>query len=104
MTPFHVVLDQRRHGRKSESRLGDVISRVGLNLLSELFALLRGRLLPHYPHLLKVKPKYRPFRAGDVRHSEADIKKAKRLLGYAPTHRIGQGLDAALDWYRKDVV
>jgi UDP-N-acetylglucosamine 4-epimerase len=72
--------------------------------LNELFALLRERLLPHYPHLLKVKPRYRPFRAGDVRHSEADISKAKRLLGYAPTHRIEQGLDAALDWYRANVV
>jgi UDP-N-acetylglucosamine 4-epimerase len=72
--------------------------------LNELFALLRERLLPHYPHLLKVKPRYRAFRAGDVRHSEADISKAKRLLGYAPTHRIEQGLGAALDWYRKNVV
>src|SRR5438093_13410939 len=68
--------------------------------LNELFALLRERLLSHYPHLLKVKPKYRPFRPGDVRHSEADIQKAKRLIGYVPTHRIDQGLDEALDWYR----
>ena len=72
--------------------------------LNELFALLRERLLPFCPHLLKVKPRYRPFRSGDVRHSEADIGKAKRLLGYAPTHHVEQGLDAALDWYRKNVV
>jgi len=72
--------------------------------LNELFALLRERLLPHYPHLFTAKPKYRPFRPGDVRHSEADINKAKRLVGYTPTHRIDQGLDEALQWYRRYVV
>ena len=71
--------------------------------LNELFALLRERLLAHYPHLRKFKPLYRAFRAGDVRHSQADIAKAKRLLGYSPTHRIEQGLDAALDWYRENL-
>ncbi len=67
--------------------------------LNELFQLLLKRLLPRYPHLRKFKPKYRDFRSGDVRHSEADIRKIKRLLGYAPTHRIDQGLDDALEWY-----
>jgi nucleoside-diphosphate-sugar epimerase len=45
---------------------------------------------------------YRDFRAGDVRHSQADIGKAQRLLGYAPTHRIGEGVQAALGWYIKN--
>src|SRR5437773_2049364 len=71
--------------------------------LNELFALMRERLLAHYPHLRKFKPIYRDFRAGDVRHSQADIAKAKRLLGYTPTHRIEQGLDTALDWYRENL-
>ena len=44
-------------------------------------------------------PVYRDFRAGDVRHSLADISKAQRLLGYAPTQRIGQGLALAMPWY-----
>ena len=35
---------------------------------------------------------YRDFRAGDVRHSQADIGKAQRLLGYAPTHRLAEGV------------
>ena len=39
------------------------------------------------------------FRAGDVRHSQADIGKAERLLGYAPTHDLHAGLRAALPWY-----
>lgn len=44
-------------------------------------------------------PVYRDFRAGDVRHSQADIGKAQRLLGYAPTHEIGPGIDEAMPWY-----
>ena len=72
--------------------------------LNQLFAMLRERLLPHYPHLRKYKPVYGPFRAGDVRHSQADIARARRLMGYAPAHRIDQGLDAALDWYRNNLV
>lgn len=69
--------------------------------LNELFAKLHGRLLPHYPHLQDYAPVYRDFRAGDVLHSQADISKAARLLGYGPTHTIDEGLDAALSWYIK---
>ncbi len=50
------------------------------------------------------KPIYRDFRAGDVRHSLADISKAQQLLGFAPTHSIRAGLDLAMDWYRRNVV
>ncbi len=42
---------------------------------------------------------YRDFRAGDVRHSQADIGKAQRLLGYAPAHDIFAGIDQAMPWY-----
>jgi UDP-N-acetylglucosamine 4-epimerase len=34
-----------------------------------------------------------------VRHSQADISKAETLLGFAPTHRIAEGLKQAMDWY-----
>jgi UDP-N-acetylglucosamine 4-epimerase len=44
-------------------------------------------------------PVYADFRAGDVRHSQADISKAKRLLGYEPMHDIVQGLEVAMPWY-----
>ena len=47
---------------------------------------------------------YRDFRAGDIRHSLADISKAKNLLAYAPTHTVEQGLALAIDWYKKNVV
>jgi UDP-N-acetylglucosamine 4-epimerase len=42
---------------------------------------------------------YRDFRAGDVRHSLADIAKAARLLGYQPEYSVRAGLDKAADWY-----
>lgn len=80
------------------------IYNVALNArtsLNELFNLLRERLTPAYPHLHDYRPIYREFRAGDVRHSQADIQKAERLLGYRPTHNVGQGLDQALDWYKQ---
>jgi len=44
---------------------------------------------------------YREFRVGDVRHSQADISKAKDLLGYQPEFRIQQGIDKAMPWYIK---
>ena len=44
---------------------------------------------------------YQEFRAGDVRHSQADISKAKGLLGYQPEFRIQQGIDKAMPWYIK---
>ncbi|HEY5914340.1 MAG TPA: SDR family oxidoreductase [Verrucomicrobiae bacterium] len=68
--------------------------------LNELFSLLRGKLAPYYPHLARFEPNYRDFRAGDVRHSFADITKARTLLGYEPTHTLEQGLTEALEWYR----
>ncbi|MBK1694915.1 LPS biosynthesis protein WbpP [Chromatium weissei] len=67
--------------------------------LNELFEAIRLALAPRFPHLAHFKPNYQNFRAGDVRHSLADISKAKRLLGYAPTHRISDGLIEAMDWY-----
>lgn len=67
--------------------------------LNELYAQLKANLLPHYAHLADVKPVYRGFRAGDVRHSLADIRKAATRLGYAPSQRIGQGLELAMPWY-----
>ena len=44
-------------------------------------------------------PAYRDFRAGDVRHSQADISKARRLIGFEPEFKIQQGIDKAMPWY-----
>ncbi len=44
-------------------------------------------------------PHYRDFRPGDVRHSQADISKAKSLIGFEPAFKIQQGIDKAMPWY-----
>ena len=67
--------------------------------LAELYALLKIKLLPLYPHLHNAKPIYRDFRTGDVRHSLASIAKAHRLLGYEPAVRVEAGIEQALSWY-----
>jgi UDP-N-acetylglucosamine/UDP-N-acetylgalactosamine 4-epimerase len=71
--------------------------------LNELFHSLQDSLRAKDPALLEQKPIYRDFRPGDVRHSLADISKAQRLLGFAPTHTIRAGLELAMDWYRRNV-
>ncbi len=71
--------------------------------LNELFEMQRRLLLKTFPHLRNRQPIHQDFREGDVRHSQADISKAARLLGYAPTHRIGEGLQQAMDWYVKNL-
>jgi UDP-N-acetylglucosamine 4-epimerase len=71
--------------------------------LNELFAMLHSRLLLLYPHLQGNAPVYRDFRKGDVLHSQADISKAARLLGYEPSHTIDAGLDAGLPWYEANL-
>ncbi len=67
--------------------------------LNQLHGKLRNRLAIHDPTVEDVKPVYVPFRAGDVRHSQADISKAAELLGYAPQYDIDRGLAEALTWY-----
>jgi UDP-N-acetylglucosamine 4-epimerase len=71
--------------------------------LNDLYAEIVRLLAPDHPHLHEAKPKYGPFRAGDVRHSLADVSKARLLLGYEPTHRLGEGLKLALRWYAANV-
>ena len=67
--------------------------------LNNLYAEIRRLLAPDHPHLDEAKPKYGPFRAGDIRHSLADVSKARLLLGYEPTHRLAKGLKFALSCY-----
>jgi UDP-N-acetylglucosamine 4-epimerase len=71
--------------------------------LNDLFEAIRVLLAPRFKHLADFKPSYRDFRAGDVRHSLADVTKARTLLGYEPSHRIGEGLREAMDWYVANV-
>lgn len=66
--------------------------------LNQLFELLRDGLAAEGVSS-EARPVYREFRAGDVRHSQADVSKGRRLLGYEPTHNLKKGLDEALSWY-----
>ena len=67
--------------------------------LNELFCLLRDQVSRFKPEAAKAEPAYGPFRTGDVRHSQADISKARDLLGYAPRFNVREGLRLAADWY-----
>jgi hypothetical protein len=65
-----------------------------------LFASLKTILTAHGVRAI-MDPLHTAFRTGDVRHSQADVSKAMRELGYAPAYRIDAGLEAAVPWYRK---
>lgn len=71
--------------------------------LIQLLETIRSILESRFPHLKDFKPQFRDFRAGDVRHSLADITKARTLLGYEPSHRIHEGLEEAVGWYVKNI-
>jgi UDP-N-acetylglucosamine 4-epimerase len=71
--------------------------------LNQLFEVLQKILLQHVKAASDSKPVYREFRKGDIPHSIADISKAKRLLGFAPTRQLAEGLEVAMDWYLLDI-
>ena len=59
--------------------------------------------LTHYdPSIADIELIFGPFREGDIPHSQASIEKAKKLLGYQPSHNFQQGLEASLAWYYKN--
>ena len=66
--------------------------------LLELFELIRTSLSKHQVHY-QLAPELCDFRAGDVRHSQADISKARNRFDYLPTHAVGDGIDEAMRWY-----
>jgi UDP-N-acetylglucosamine/UDP-N-acetylgalactosamine 4-epimerase len=67
--------------------------------LNQLFTIIRDLLGKRLPHLKTVHPIHREARRGDIQLSRADIGRAQRLLGYAPTMRIMDGLEKTMDWY-----
>lgn len=52
---------------------------------------------------IKVEPIYGPERKGDIKHSNADISKAKELLGYNPQWSFQRGIDEAIEWYKQNI-
>ncbi len=71
--------------------------------LNELFSTLRSLLTATDATIAQSQPQYRDFRSGDVRHSLADVSKARQLLGYVPSHTLRAGLQEALPWYVRQV-
>ncbi|SEF40188.1 UDP-N-acetylglucosamine 4-epimerase [Alcanivorax sp. DSM 26293] len=71
--------------------------------LNMLFDALQSALASNQVTYSK-KPRYRDFRAGDVRHSQADITKANTLLGYNPNFEIYEGISEAMTWYVKNIL
>ena len=84
----------------------DQVYNVALNdrtSLNNLYMMIEDRLVQRTKNLKRGKPIYRDFRAGDVRHSLADISKAQQLLNYQPKYKIDKGLDESMDWYVQDL-
>ena len=75
----------------------------GRNTLNELYKLINKELGSHIDTFSEKEAIYRDFRAGDIRHSNADITKAKTTVGYAPTHDIYQGMEEAIEWYIESI-
>ena len=85
----------------------DQVYNVALNdrtSLNKLYQMIEEKLIQRIENLEKKKPIYKDFRTGDVRHSQANIDKAKVLLGYQPKYTISKGMDEAVDWYIKSIL
>lgn len=83
-------------------KAADQVYNVALNdrtSLNELHNMIQKMLIERVGGLKMKNPIYRDFRAGDVRHSQASIDKAKKLLDYQPNYKIIDGMDKAIDWY-----
>lgn len=70
--------------------------------LNDLFSSIKSALIASDVQITQ-NAEYRDFRAGDVRHSQADVSKAIKNLGYSPSHRIQEGILEAMPWYLKNV-
>lgn len=82
--------------------LGQVynVAAGGRMSLNELYRTLYELVAERHPGLRIPPPRHEAFRPGDVRHSQADISKARRLLGYQPIFDARAGLVEALPWYQ----
>ena len=92
------VVDANLRAAEAPEAVGQVMNlgigqRITLNQLFEELQKIIGTNL---------KPNYSPTRAGDVRHSLADIARAENLLGYCPLVGLAEGLEYTVDWYREN--
>jgi UDP-N-acetylglucosamine 4-epimerase len=75
----------------------------GRETLNNLYTGIVNQLKKSLPELEIKDAIYQDFRAGDIRHSNANIDKMKKLLGYAPTHTLEEGLAESIEWYINDI-
>ena len=75
----------------------------GRETLHNLYGAIVKGIQENLPELSIKEPIYREFRAGDIRHSNANIDKLKELLEYEPTHTLESGLEASISWYIEDI-
>ena len=75
----------------------------GRNTLNELYTLINKELSIHADEFKEKPASYRDFRAGDIRHSNANISKAQKMMKYEPTHDIYQGMKEAIGWYIQNI-
>jgi UDP-N-acetylglucosamine 4-epimerase len=75
----------------------------GRETLNNLYSAIVKGLKKNLPELNIKEAIYRDFRAGDIRHSNANIDKIRELLGYEPTHSLEQGLSESIAWYINDI-
>ncbi len=71
--------------------------------LNKLFEYIKAEVVKVNPQAAQAKPNYRDFRQGDVRHSQADISRAKARLGYEPKFDVQEGLSLAGKWYAENL-
>jgi UDP-N-acetylglucosamine 4-epimerase len=67
--------------------------------LEELFAMIRNTVAENFPEAAAIEPLYQDFRPGDIRHSLANVEKARLLLGYEPEFHVKEGLDFSAGSY-----
>ncbi len=71
--------------------------------LNQLFDMIKTRVADVFPECRDARPEYRDFRPGDVRHSLADISKARQLLHYNPQYSVADGLNLSAKWYLENL-
>ena len=86
---------------KNEIAKGQVynISVGDQTTLNNLFSMIHNNIDNSIGENIKINPIYKDFRAGDIRHSRADISKAKKLLNYSPSHNVEKGIKETVNWY-----
>jgi len=91
---------------KNEEAFGETFNTAaaGRETLNNLYKAIIEGLKSQLPQLDIKDPVYRDFRAGDIRHSNANIDKINTYIGYEPTHTLEEGLSESLAWYINDIL